>query len=586
MSRILAVFVTLVVFVATMPLAAQQSRSRVSPESAKLAAEVSIAINPVNLDNIVAGSLIRGYPESRNPNVSYFSNDGGKTWKTVVMDNPDRRVQGDDVILFRRDGTCIHAFMSYKGHWRRFPREAATGILLCHSSDGGQSWGDQVVVTDHLNTRSPMADKPWLVFDKTRSSPHYNSLYCSWTRFDQYGSKDPQDTSQIMFARSRTGGESFEPAFRISDQGGDCVDDDNTVEGAMPCVDVDGNIYVVWAGPRGIEMDRSTDGGKTFGTDRVISDMPGGWTSSVEGISRHNGMPVTMVDHSHSAFRDSIYVNWIDERNGDKDVFLMYSRDKGQTWSDPVRVNDDDSKRDQFFTWMAVDPVDGSVNIAFYDRRDTQGTGTRLTLCRSIDGGQTFTNIPVDFPEFQTNTGLFFGDYLGIDAIRGRVAIGFMNFATEDKVGISSAIFDFKPGTLDLLEEANRGNGTEPDYATVQHILVGFKGSVPGKDIERTKEEAEKLAHQLLDRARNGEDFDELVGEHTDDAHPGIYKMANFFSQPDMVPEEDSEKTYPRGGMVSAFGDVGFPLEVGEVGLAEYNPKTSKYGWHIIKRIR
>jgi parvulin-like peptidyl-prolyl isomerase len=38
--------------------------------------------------------------------------------------------------------------------------------------------------------------------------------------------------------------------------------------------------------------------------------------------------------------------------------------------------------------------------------------------------------------------------------------------------------------------------------------------------------------------------------------------------------------------MVQAFGDVGFKLEVGAVGMATFDPKTSKYGWHIIKRLK
>ena len=66
----------------------------------------------------------------------------------------------------------------------------------------------------------------------------------------------------------------------------------------------------------------------------------------------------------------------------------------------------------------------------------------------------------------------------------------------------------------------------EPDYITVQHILVGFKGSVPGKDITRTHKEAQERAEELLKRAQEGEDFDSLVKEFTDDSHPGIYKMA------------------------------------------------------------
>jgi parvulin-like peptidyl-prolyl isomerase len=37
--------------------------------------------------------------------------------------------------------------------------------------------------------------------------------------------------------------------------------------------------------------------------------------------------------------------------------------------------------------------------------------------------------------------------------------------------------------------------------------------------------------------------------------------------------------------MVPAFGNVGFSLAPGEIGMAEYDPRTSPYGWHIIKRL-
>jgi parvulin-like peptidyl-prolyl isomerase len=40
-----------------------------------------------------------------------------------------------------------------------------------------------------------------------------------------------------------------------------------------------------------------------------------------------------------------------------------------------------------------------------------------------------------------------------------------------------------------------------------------------------------------------------------------------------------------RTGMVPAFGNVGFPLKVGEVGMAEHDARNSPYGWHIIKRV-
>ena len=47
-----------------------------------------------------------------------------------------------------------------------------------------------------------------------------------------------------------------------------------------------------------------------------------------------------------------------------------------------------------------------------------------------------------------------------------------------------------------------------------------------------------------------------------------------------------ADKETPRGKMVQAFGDIGFALKVGEIGIADYDTKTSPFGYHIIKRIR
>ena len=122
---------------------------------------------------------------------------------------------------------------------------------------------------------------------------------------------------------------------------------------------------------------------------------------------------------------------------------------------------------------------------------------------------------------------------------------------------------------------------SEPERIEVQHILISFQGAIPDEKVTRTQEEAEALAQDLLARAKAGEDFDVLVKEFTDDQHPGIYRMLNIGIQPDTASQE-----YPRERMVKAFGDVGFSLPVGEIGMTSFDPDTSKYGWHIIKRLK
>jgi len=129
------------------------------------------------------------------------------------------------------------------------------------------------------------------------------------------------------------------------------------------------------------------------------------------------------------------------------------------------------------------------------------------------------------------------------------------------------------PGTMPVKPDV------EPQHVQVQHILIGFAGSIPGKGITRTKEEAKKLAYEILERARKGEDYDTLVKQYTEDSPPGIYDMSGRG-----VSAGPGE--YPRDKMVPAFGNVGFAISPGNIGIADYDPQTSPYGWHIIKRLK
>lgn len=127
-------------------------------------------------------------------------------------------------------------------------------------------------------------------------------------------------------------------------------------------------------------------------------------------------------------------------------------------------------------------------------------------------------------------------------------------------------------------EAAAPAPASAAEHIKLQHILISFAGKIPGKNITRTEDEARALAAQVLERAKKGEDFDALVKTYTDDRAPGIYSLANTGVTP-------SGDEFARNRMVPAFGDVGFSLAPGEIGMAEYDPARSPFGWHIIKRL-
>jgi peptidyl-prolyl cis-trans isomerase SurA len=117
----------------------------------------------------------------------------------------------------------------------------------------------------------------------------------------------------------------------------------------------------------------------------------------------------------------------------------------------------------------------------------------------------------------------------------------------------------------------------EPEHILVAHVLLSFSGT--RTKATRNQAAAEKLAYEVLARARKGDDFNKLIKEFSDDEGEGVYGLANHRVNP--VGNE-----YERRRMVPAFGDVGFKLEVGAIGMSTYDPQKSPYGWHVIKRLK
>ena len=105
---------------------------------------------------------------------------------------------------------------------------------------------------------------------------------------------------------------------------------------------------------------------------------------------------------------------------------------------------------------------------------------------------------------------------------------------------------------------------------TVQHVLIAFQGAPRIQGVTRSKDEAKVLAEQVWKEALAGADFKALMKQHSNDSGPGEYPMTKA----------------GRMQMVRGFGDVGFRLAVGEIGVAPWDQNASPYGWHVIKRVK
>lgn len=368
--------------------------------------EPSIAIVPSDPSKIVAGAIL---------DKVYFSRDTGKTWREEKLTSK-YGVFGDPCVIAGPKGDVYYFHLSDPSGKGWSDPGLLDRIVCQRSSDFGKTWSEGSSIGYNAQRDQ---DKEWAIAD-----PKSGRVYVTWTEFMKYGSRQPLDSSYIMFSSANRKANKWKKAVRINQYAGNCIDSDQTTEGAVPAVGPNGQVYVAWAFDEKIWFDRSLNKGKTWmDKDGVVSDIPGGWDMDIAGIGRANGMPVTCCDLSNGPHRGTIYVNWCDQRNGpgDTDVWLAKSTDGGLTWTESKRVNDDAPGKQQFFTWMDIDDVTGYIYIVFYDRRNHSDLNTDVYLAVSKDGGDSFKNILISREPFVPTDKVFFGDYNNICVYNGIV---------------------------------------------------------------------------------------------------------------------------------------------------------------------
>lgn len=369
--------------------------------------EPSISINPTNPNEVVAGSVLNNF---------HYSSDRGTTWHTGTLTSP-YGVWGDPVLIHDYTGRAYFAHLSNESGKGWADSTILDKMVVQWSDDGGKTWADGSYAV-HAPPKDQ--DKEWLAVHPTA-----DQVVMTWTQFDKYGSANPTDKTNILFSSSTDKGQTWTEPIAINEKAGDCLDGDQTTEGAVPSIDRHGTIYVAWAYDEKIYLDRSTDGGHTWlENDIEVADQPDGWDfdDHISGIGRCNGMPVTSVALA-GEHTDRVYVCWSDLRNGshDADIYITHSDDKGEHWSSPMRVNTDQTATQQFLPWMTTDPATGYIYIVYYDRSTYSDTRTDVVLAVSTDGGDTFETRTISESPFIPTSSAFFGDYNHISAYDGMI---------------------------------------------------------------------------------------------------------------------------------------------------------------------
>jgi hypothetical protein len=108
-------------------------------------------------------------------------------------------------------------------------------------------------------------------------------------------------------------------------------------------------------------------------------------------------------DHSGGPFNGRLYRVFVDAAavgSTNMSILLSFSDDKGQTWSKPLKVNDDSGATSHFWPHVAVDQTTGNVGLSWYDaRNDSSNVAVEYFGAVSFDGGKTIS------PSFQIANG-------------------------------------------------------------------------------------------------------------------------------------------------------------------------------------
>lgn len=150
-------------------------------------------------------------------------------------------------------------------------------------------------------------------------------------------------------------------------------DIDETVEAPSLAIDESGTAYVAWAsktddGEHALMMSRSDDAGRTWLKPWQVTTSPIHVTVS-EMRGRRVERRVRLMPHI-ATHEDRLYLSWVrgGEERSEVAMLLATSDDKGRTFSEPIRVHENDQARPTF-TSMAVSR-NGDVACSWLDNRN------------------------------------------------------------------------------------------------------------------------------------------------------------------------------------------------------------------------
>lgn len=375
--------------------------------------ENAVFISPLSKYVIINSN--NSAPNLQTWDVSYFiSTTAGQSWSgNISMPNQDSHA--DPSVVIDRSGRIIVSNLAYPS-----PRH----LNISYTDDYGANWTTVQV------PGSIMADKQHLWVDNNLNSPYEGRVY---TAFNDASS----NWFDIVFTYSIDGGATWltPPLENISATVSPPPDFENL--GVNIQSGPQGQVYTCWstidspnsnqANNTRIYFNKSLDGGNTWLTKAInIATVTGLYNNGVK--SAFKMFPSMAVNQQTG----TIYLVYDVDNNPhpifiDGDINMIKSEDEGNTWTTPVRVNQDilNNVNDQWDPWIACDEISNALVVVYYDSRNFPADDRAETFVSiSYDDGNNWTDYQIsDVSEdwsgqAYSNPGM---DYIQVDAYHGYV---------------------------------------------------------------------------------------------------------------------------------------------------------------------
>lgn len=381
--------------------------------------EPSMCIDPTNPNRMAVGWRQFDTTNSnfRQSGVAYTTN-GGLNW-TFPGKLEAGTFRSDPVLAADANGVFYYLGIN---------NASTFSCDLFQSTNDGVTWP---TVTSALG-----GDKEWLAIDKT-SGPGRGNIYQVWSPFaNVYGNSQNQ-----IFTRSIDGGQSWMTAIGLPH---------SPYFGTLD-IGPDGELYMFGTAIDIVPfvVNRSTNAQNRLVTPTIdlttIVDLGGPLMGGLPNINPGGllGQAWIAVDRSSGPTRGNVYVLCTVSNDPGNLANVMFSRstDRGQTWSTPLRLNDDSATQGacHWFGALAVAP-NGRVDACWNDTRNSSNNSlSELYYTWSDDGGVTWAlNRPLS-PPFDPTVGYpqqeKIGDYMQIVSLNQGACIAYAaTFNNEEDV--------------------------------------------------------------------------------------------------------------------------------------------------------